>query len=103
MKKPNKIFIFSALLISIFLAVFLSPFASSNPDGLEKVLENNSFIELSDGVAVYEASPAPDYVVPGIKNEKVATGLAGFAGTAIMFIVGFVFAKLLAVKNKKIT
>ena len=34
------------------------------------------------------AAPITDYAFPGIENERVATGLAGFAGTLIVFGLG---------------
>jgi hypothetical protein len=102
MQKTNIMFIIAGLLISLFLAVFISPFASSSPDGLEKVAEEQGFISLSEeeGVAVWESSPMPDYNVPGVKDNFFTKGLAGFAGVGIIFIVGFVFARFLSKKRK---
>jgi cobalt/nickel transport protein len=31
----------------------------------------------------------PDYAVPGVGNERVATGLAGFAGVLGVFAIGY--------------
>jgi hypothetical protein len=43
------------------------------------------------------APPLPDYTIPGFENEA-GTILLGVASTTLVFIVGFVVAKLL---NKK--
>ena len=41
------------------------------------------------------ASPIPDYAFPGIEDERVATGVAGFVGTIGIFLVGVGIAWLL--------
>ena len=67
----------------IALAVTLiSPLASAWPDGLERVAEDKGFIEDAQD-APYEA--IPDYVLPGIGNEALATVLAGIVGTLVVF------------------
>jgi cobalt/nickel transport protein len=76
--------IFFALLIALVLAVVLSPFASSRPDGLERVAEDKGFIHRGEGAPLIP-SPIPDYAVPGIANERIATSLAGLLGTLIVF------------------
>ncbi len=91
MKKQD---IIIGLFAALFLAVFLSPFASQWPDGLEKVAEEKGFIEKSE-VDPAINSPVPDYSWPGIKSEKLATSVAGVAGTLIVFLVGYGIAALL--------
>jgi len=66
------------------LAVF-SFLASSSPDGLERVAEDKKFMENSKTVL---NAPIPDYVFPGIHNEKLAGSAAGVAGVVIMFSLG---------------
>jgi cobalt/nickel transport protein len=88
MKTRHKGFIWIGLGISLLLALFLSPFASSSPDGLEKVAETKGFGEKGEGGGFWEYAPFKDYTLPGIKNEKVSTGIAGVTGTlAVFFIV----------------
>lgn len=78
------IFFGVAMLVAVLLAVFLSPWASSSPDGLEKVAEDKGFLESAEGTEpAWKHSPVPDYAVSGIENERVATGLAGFVGVLI--------------------
>ena len=72
------------LLVAIALAVFLAPFASQSPDGLERVAEDKGFLEKGEGEPVI-GSPLPDYSMPGVKNEGVSTALAGIVGTIITF------------------
>ncbi|MGQ9572033.1 MAG: PDGLE domain-containing protein [Dehalococcoidia bacterium] len=63
------------------LITFFSPFASSEPDGLEKVAENEGFIK--------EAKDPPyeviaDYVLPWVDNEDLGTILGGIIGVLIV-------------------
>jgi len=71
---------------------FLSPLASSDPDGLERVAEDEEFLD--------EAKDAPyevisDYLFPGVENENVATVLAGIAGVLIVAALTFGIAFVL--------
>ena len=86
--------VYKVLIAAVIVAAFLSPFASPNPDGLERVATDLGFIEKGEGVAVVE-SPVPDYAFPGIKNQSVATAVAGIAGTFITFGAMYALARLL--------
>lgn len=79
------------LMLALVVAL-LSPLASSQPDGLERVAEDEGFQD--------EAEPARyellvDYLFPGIENEVLATILAGVLGTLILFALGCGLAWLL--------
>ena len=45
--------------------------------------------------AIQEDSPIPDYAFPGVDNERLATGLAGFTGTLGVFALGYGLAFVL--------
>lgn len=92
MKKRD---IFIGLLIAVILAIF-SFLASSSPDGLERVAEDKNFVERATSII---KSPIPDYVFPGINNEKLAGSLAGITGVLIIFTLGIGLAKLLREKK----
>jgi hypothetical protein len=77
-----------ALAVAIGLAAGVSPYASSSPDGLEKVAGDKAFLDQGRLHAVQERSPVPEYAIPGIDDPRVATGLAGFAGTLLVFGLG---------------
>ena len=74
-----------ALAMAVGLASAVSPYASSSPDGLERVAGYQSFLERGE---THEA-PVPDYAFPGVEDPRLATGLAGFAGTLCVFAFGF--------------
>lgn len=71
----------AGLLLALLLAV-ASPLASSSPDGLEKVAQQQGFLQ-----AVQDAPfrIIPDYLFPGISNQTAATIIAGVIGTLIVF------------------
>ena len=67
-------------------AAALSPFASGAPDGLERVARDKGFDEAARG-PVYQV--IPDYLLPGVEDERLATVLAGWIGvTAVFLVVG---------------
>ncbi|MBU4311769.1 MAG: PDGLE domain-containing protein [Candidatus Omnitrophica bacterium] len=84
----NKKEILLWLAVSLILAFFISPFASSSPDGLEKVADDKGFLEKGEAEPAF-ISPLPDYVWPGVHNEGFATGFAGIMGTLIVFGVAY--------------
>ncbi len=92
---PLLVFIALALAVAVGLGTAVSPWASPNPDGLEKVAEEKGFLEEATSNSIQDDSPIPDYAFPGIENERVATGVAGFVGTLGIFVVGFGIAWLL--------
>lgn len=85
----------------LVLAAIVSPFASSFPDGLEKVAETLGFSSLAEGPPVWWNSPLPGYTVPGVEAEDVSAGWAGILGTAAVFLLGFGVVKLLRRRGVK--
>jgi hypothetical protein len=83
------------LVVGIGIAVLItlfSPLASSEPDGLEKVAENEGFITQAQD-APYEV--IADYVFPWVDNEDVATILAGIIGVLIVAAISLAAAFVL--------
>jgi len=77
-----------ALAVAVALGTAFSPFASGSPDGLEKVAEEQGFLDRGRLAEVQEEAPAPDYAFPGVDDPRLATALAGFAGTLGVFLLG---------------
>lgn len=86
----NRAVVIVGLAIAALLAV-ISPLASAHPDGLEWVAEKNGFLDLGRD-APYNI--IPDYVLPGISSEALATILAGVVGLLIVFAVSVTIAYL---------
>ena len=97
MKRQLDGFVWIGLGIALILALFLSPFASTSPDGLEKVAETKGFAEKGETWKFWKHAPLPDYNIPWIKNEKVSTALSGLIGTLAIFFIAFGIGKLIKI------
>lgn len=87
------------LLLALAVA-FASPLASPQPDGLERVAEDQGFL------AAAQEPPftiLPDYTVPFIENEAVSTIAAGVIGTLIVAGVSYSVARLTEAQRAKNT
>jgi hypothetical protein len=91
--------VFFGLLISLGLALFVSPFACPWPDGLEKKAELLGFKHMESATRALPA-PAPEYRIPGIASEGVATAIAGAAGTVFVFGLAWGLSRVLVPKTK---
>ena len=96
----NRKFYIAGFIVSLFLAGVVSFYASSSPDGLEKVAGDIGFIETAKDHTNADGALA-DYGVKGIENERASVGVAGVIGvigTAVVAGIGF---KLIARKPKR--
>jgi len=91
----SRLFCALALAVAVGLATAISPFASSSPDGLERVAGDKAFLDHGKLHPIQEDSPIPGYAFPGVENERVATGLAGFVGSLGVFALGYGLALLI--------
>jgi cobalt/nickel transport system permease protein len=69
--------------------VIISPWASSDPDGLERVAGDLGFLDRGEGAPF---NIFGDYAIPGISDPAVATVLAGVVGTLVVFGVTLLVA-----------
>jgi cobalt/nickel transport protein len=97
----NKKFLAAGFLVSLFLAGVVSFYASSDPDGLEKVAEDIGFIETAKD-HTYADGALADYGVKGIDNERTSVGLAGVVGVIGTAVVGGALFTFIARKPKKV-
>jgi cobalt/nickel transport system permease protein len=88
--KGSKVFWIAGLLLAVSLAI-VSPLASAHPDGMEWVAKQKGFLENAQG-PIYKI--LPNYLLPGISNQALATILAGIAGVVIVFAVAIGVAYL---------
>lgn len=86
MDRRTWIFLLGAFVVTIAVAAVASGFASSEPDGLEKVSIEKGFDDTADDHALAE-SPLADYGVEGVDSERISTGLAGVIGVLITLAV----------------
>jgi cobalt/nickel transport system permease protein len=73
--------IYAGIIVAL-LAVLISPLASGNPDGLERVAEDMGFLEMGMD-APYEI--LPDYTIPFLGETGISTIFAGVVGALILF------------------
>jgi cobalt/nickel transport protein len=99
-KVSNKKFYLGGLLVSLVLAGFVSFYASSHPDGLEKVAEEIGFIDNAKDPAT-AGSALADYGVEGVENERASVGVAGVIGVVATGVVATSFFIFLGKRKKQ--
>ncbi len=81
------------LIVALGLVVFVAPFASPWPDGLERVASHLGFEHRS--LAPPITALLPDYEFPGIGSPVAAVAAAGVVGTLIVLLLSWALAELL--------
>jgi cobalt/nickel transport protein len=84
MSANTKLFLVAGLLLALALALFVSPFADSSPDGLTTVAEEQGFAPAEEEHDLAD-SPLAGYEVDGVEDERVSTGVAGLVGVLVTF------------------
>jgi cobalt/nickel transport system permease protein len=82
--------------VTSLIVVLVSPFASANPDGLERVASDLGFINAGQA-ARFEI--IPNYTIPILGSTPVSTILAGFAGLLVVLTLVFVTGRSLQKKS----
>jgi cobalt/nickel transport system permease protein len=85
-------FSFLGLLISLGLACFVAPFASSAPDGLETVAIQGGFAHRA--LAPLRSVLAPDYQIPSLNSTALSTALAGIVGITAALGLALLISRL---------
>ena len=89
-----RLFLAGGMLVTIGLALVVSGFASSSPDGLEKVARDKGFLETARD-HLFADGPLADYAVKGVGDERLSTGLSGLIGVLVTFGLGLALFALL--------
>jgi cobalt/nickel transport system permease protein len=90
----KKRYIIAVCGILIFLAIFI-PLASTNPDGLEKVVISLGAKEGDN----FWSGILPNYEVSGVGNGYLSTLIAGIIGVVLVLLVGLLLTKGLKPKT----
>lgn len=77
----------AGLVTALVLAGFVSYYASSSPDGLEKVAADQGIDKKTEEHAAKD-SPLADYGVKDVSDARISGGLAGVIGVAATVVVG---------------
>ena len=83
-------------IVIALVVVLLSPLASSNPDGLERVAMDMGFIEAGQS-APYEI--IPDYTLPFLGETPVSTSAAGAIGVLVVLGISVLAGRSLVKKT----
>jgi cobalt/nickel transport protein len=95
-----RLFLLGGLLVAIGLALVMSGFASSSPDGLEKVATDKGFLETARS-HLFVDGPLAGYAVKGVGNERLSAGLSGLIGVLVTFGLGLaLFALVRALRSR---
>jgi cobalt/nickel transport system permease protein len=78
------------------IAVVISPFAATAPDGLETVA---AALGLPSGTLL--TAPFAEYAVPVVNSAMLSTALAGFLGVSLLFTVAYGTGRVLAQSEPK--
>ncbi len=93
----NRVFMLGGLSVALLIGVFLSPFASKSPDGLDRVSEDLKFNHKEAQVKPAQKLPFyavfDQYALRGVPGA-IATPLAGLAGTLGTFGLAWGIGKL---------
>lgn len=74
----------AGLAVALLIGCLLAPWASAEPDGLERVLADAA----APVPEASRATPLADYSVAGVELPALATGLAAIIGVAASFALG---------------
>jgi cobalt/nickel transport system permease protein len=89
--KGGRGWVYAGIAISL-LAVLLSPLASADPDGLERVAEDMGFLRLGQS-APYQI--LPDYTIPFLGETALSTIVAGAVGALVLMGLMIVIGQML--------
>lgn len=86
-------FLVAGLAVALVSAFVVSRYASSQPDGLEKVAADNA-LDTGEQPHALDGAPFADYTARSVDDPGLATGLAGVVGVITTFAItlGLVWA-----------
>jgi len=93
--KGSKGWIVAGIVLSL-IVVFLSPFASTNPDGLNRVAMNLGFIHAAQS----GTGPLAGYTVPFLANASASKIVAGALGAIVALALAIFAGRALQKKSK---
>ena len=97
MKISDRKFFAGFIIASAVLAGGVSFYASSSPDGLEKVAEDVGFLETAKDHTFGDFTLA-DYGIAGFENARLSVGLAGLIGVGATALLAMSLFKLIRKK-----
>jgi hypothetical protein len=77
----------AGIVIALVLAGLVSYYASSKPDGLNKVAADHR-MNRKERTSPADGSPVSGYGVKGVKDGRLSDGLAGVIGVGVTLAIG---------------
>jgi len=87
------------IVVILALLILVVPFASTFPDGLNRVAQTLGF-DYKAATQPTVSTPLQGYSLPGVGSPAVASILAGLVGAAVVFALSFFLARAIAPKQK---
>jgi cobalt/nickel transport protein len=81
------------IVIAALVVIVLAPLASSDPDGLLRVAQDQGFLERAQNLF---SGLLGDYAIPGIDNQWLSTVLAGLLGVLIVVGIVLILGRIVA-------
>jgi PDGLE domain len=95
-----RLFLAGGLLVAVGLAMLVSGFASSAPDGLNKVATDHGFAAKAKA-HLFQNGPLAGYAVKGVGSGRLAKGISGLVGVLVTFGLGLaLFALVRAMRSE---
>lgn len=82
MSRRNRVFFLLGLVVALVLAGIVSFYASSSPDGLNKVAADHG-IAATEAQHAAKESPLAGYSTKGVGDQRLSGAVAGVAGVAL--------------------
>ena len=103
-RNKNYILLITSMAIALGISAFLSPLASKDPDGLDRVAQDLKFEDKANTESVKKlpfAQIFEEYSIKSIENEQLSTAIAGVTGTLVVFGITYGIGKLVTRKAPK--
>lgn len=84
----NRLFVGVGVLVALVLAFFVSPMASTSPDGLNKVAADHG-VDSGAKQSATAKSPTANYQTRGVSNARVSKGVSGVIGVLLTLGLGW--------------
>lgn len=94
MSTRTRTVVLAGLLVALFLAGVVSYYASSEPDGLNRVAIDKG-LDKGEQPHSFADSPLAGYGLKGVDSERLSGALAGIAGVTLTFAAGGVLTLVL--------
>lgn len=87
MRRPStRLLVVVGVLVALLLAGLVSFYASSRPDGLNRVAEDQGMSRTEDRHQA-AGGPLAGYRAKGVEDDRLATGVAGVTGALVVLVL----------------